>query len=71
LSPESLTVSRRHSYQNDFWSLGVLAYELLFNIRPFIGPHRCLELFFIHPLPPNNPNLEAALLISSECRFSG
>ena len=35
LSPESLTVSRRHSYQNDFWSLGVLAYELLFNIRPF------------------------------------
>jgi serine/threonine protein kinase len=35
LSPESLTASRRHSYQNDFWSLGVLAYELLFNVRPF------------------------------------
>lgn len=35
LSPESLTLSRRHSYQNDFWSLGVLAYELLFSIRPF------------------------------------
>lgn len=35
LSPESLTESRRHSYQSDFWSLGVLAFELLFNIRPF------------------------------------
>jgi serine/threonine protein kinase len=35
LSPESLTFSRRHSHQNDFWSLGVLAYELLFNLRPF------------------------------------
>jgi serine/threonine protein kinase len=34
-SPESLTATRRHSYQNDFWSLGVLAYELLFNVRPF------------------------------------
>lgn len=35
LSPESLTESRRHSYQSDYWSLGVLAFELLFNARPF------------------------------------
>ncbi len=35
LAPEALTESRRHSYQVDFWSLGVMAYELLFNVRPF------------------------------------
>ena len=35
LAPEALTESRRHSYQSDYWSLGVLAFELLFNCRPF------------------------------------
>lgn len=40
MSPESLSEpSRRHSYQSDFWSLGVLAYELLFQSRPF--PKHC------------------------------
>jgi serine/threonine protein kinase len=35
LAPEVLTISRCHSYQADFWSLGIVAYELLFHCRPF------------------------------------
>ena len=36
LAPEVLTPSHRHSYQADMWSLGIVAYELLFAIRPYI-----------------------------------
>jgi serine/threonine protein kinase len=35
MAPETLTPTHYHSYQADFWSLGVLAYELLFSQRPF------------------------------------
>jgi serine/threonine protein kinase len=34
MAPEMLTRSKHHSYQSDYWSLGVMAYELLFNCRP-------------------------------------
>jgi serine/threonine protein kinase len=37
MAPEMLTRSRLHSYQSDFWALGVTAYELLFNNRPFMN----------------------------------
>lgn len=35
LAPEVLTPSRRHSVHADFWSLGVIGFELLFRKRPF------------------------------------
>jgi serine/threonine protein kinase len=35
MAPETLTKSRSHSYQSDYWSLGILAFELLFNSVPF------------------------------------
>jgi serine/threonine protein kinase len=35
MAPETLTKSRSHSYQSDYWSLGILAFELLFNCVPF------------------------------------
>jgi serine/threonine protein kinase len=38
LAPEVLTASHRHSYQSDYWSLGVVAHELLYHCHPFV-PH--------------------------------
>jgi serine/threonine protein kinase len=35
MAPETLTNSRCHSYQSDYWSLGIMAFELLFNCVPF------------------------------------
>jgi len=35
LAPEILARGNHHSYQVDFWSLGVVMYELLFRKRPY------------------------------------
>jgi serine/threonine protein kinase len=35
LAPEILTPSHRHSCQSDWWSLGIMMFELLFRKRPF------------------------------------
>ena len=35
LAPEVLAPGNYHSYQADYWSLGVMGYELLFKCRPF------------------------------------
>jgi serine/threonine protein kinase len=45
MAPETLTISKYHSYQSDYWSLGVTAFELLFHFRPF--PKHC-PLSLIH-----------------------
>jgi serine/threonine protein kinase len=34
-APEIMTHSHLHSYQADYWALGILTYELLFHERPF------------------------------------
>jgi serine/threonine protein kinase len=39
ITPEMLR-QERYSYASDFWALGVLAYELLFNDHPFSAPNR-------------------------------
>jgi serine/threonine protein kinase len=46
LAPEVLTPHHRHSVQADFWSLGIVMYEILFGIRPF--PSHCSKsmIFF-------------------------
>lgn len=36
MAPEVLAPGHHHSYQSDFWSLGVMAYELCYSYRPFI-----------------------------------
>jgi serine/threonine protein kinase len=38
LAPEVLTPTHRHSYQSDFWSLGIVAYELVYHQKPH-NPH--------------------------------
>jgi serine/threonine protein kinase len=35
LAPEVLTPINHHSHQADFWSLGMIAYEIMFEHRPF------------------------------------
>ena len=35
LAPEVLTPTKQHSIESDFWSLGVVLYELMFLRRPF------------------------------------
>jgi serine/threonine protein kinase len=35
LAPEVLTPSHSHSFQSDYWSLGITAYEILFHQRPY------------------------------------
>jgi len=45
LAPEILTSSQRHSTESDFWSLGIVLYELMFLKRPFSKhcPHSFIE----------------------------
>eukprot|EP00602_Paraphysomonas_sp_CaronLab_P003662 CAMPEP_0185030190 /NCGR_PEP_ID=MMETSP1103-20130426/16982_1 /TAXON_ID=36769 /ORGANISM="Paraphysomonas bandaiensis, Strain Caron Lab Isolate" /LENGTH=406 /DNA_ID=CAMNT_0027565203 /DNA_START=93 /DNA_END=1313 /DNA_ORIENTATION=- len=35
LAPEVLTSTHQHSFESDFWSLGVVMFEMLFMYRPF------------------------------------
>eukprot|EP00602_Paraphysomonas_sp_CaronLab_P000113 CAMPEP_0185029790 /NCGR_PEP_ID=MMETSP1103-20130426/16324_1 /TAXON_ID=36769 /ORGANISM="Paraphysomonas bandaiensis, Strain Caron Lab Isolate" /LENGTH=434 /DNA_ID=CAMNT_0027564673 /DNA_START=473 /DNA_END=1777 /DNA_ORIENTATION=- len=45
LAPELFTKYHQHGTPSDYWSLGVLAYELLFNRRPFYKhcPHEFID----------------------------
>jgi serine/threonine protein kinase len=36
MAPEALTANHRHSVHADFWSLGIVMYELIFRHRPFM-----------------------------------
>jgi serine/threonine protein kinase len=43
MAPEQLTHSHRHGVEVDFWSLGVVLFEILYRVRPF--ERRCPAAF--------------------------
>lgn len=43
MAPEMLTRNKIHSYHADFWELGIMTFEMLFNSRPF--EKHCPKLF--------------------------
>ena len=45
LAPEVLTSGHRHSIHADYWSLGIVMYELLFDQRPF-ATHCCKKYIY-------------------------
>jgi serine/threonine protein kinase len=45
MAPEMLARSKLHSYQVDFWSLGITAFGLLFNCRPSL--RNCPKRFIV------------------------
>lgn len=69
LAPEVLTSTHRHSYQSDFWSLGIIAYELVYHQKPHF-PHvpksyisYCVNHYDFVTHDPSSPSL--ALEITS------
>lgn len=68
MAPELLTLSRYHSYQSDFWSLGITAFELLFNSRPF---HKNCPKHFIHFAANQYHYLWETLIMRSQQSIKG
>jgi len=45
IAPEVLSRKMAHSYEVDLWSLGVIAFELLFGYQPFKDPNSKMLTF--------------------------
>src|SRR5580692_10572396 len=65
LSPEQIE-GRKQDGRSDLFSLGVVLYEMITGVRPFIGDSLgevCAQILTANPIPPSklNPSVPAAL----------
>jgi eukaryotic-like serine/threonine-protein kinase len=65
LSPEQIE-GRKQDWRSDLFSLGVVLYEMITGVRPFLGNSLgevCAQILTANPIPPSklNPSVPAAL----------
>ena len=67
LAPEIIT-GAGHDFMIDWWSFGILIYELSYGFSPFRGPRRDVTFENVIKKPLHFPTLDAAEDISDDCK---
>jgi len=67
LAPEIIT-GAGHDFMIDWWSFGILIYELSYGFSPFRGPRRDVTFENVIKKPLHFPKLDAAEDISDDCK---